>query len=416
MGSQVSLLIPPPTRGSNLSGGDRKYLQTLQRRLPLETVDTSAGSYAETAPPAGVNSQSGETNQNQEITYVKTSADANVFTLNGVEGGPYTLATQLSFLKIKSDGTNWYVSAKSAAAPAAPLVLKTNGVLNGSQTLQNLVAGASIVLTDDGTGDITIASAAPSPATVIPLADSGTGAVGVSLKYARQDHVHPASGGGVVPGTLAISSVLQAVPLAVNLSTEGTFDWMYLGGYVGASLSGNLPEAGLQFKSHWKLKNGRLLHNLRFVENAQNAAGTDSSEFTYSSTSGDDASFNEPVNPPGSPLVSRAATPFWFSNNNGLFFFPFGFTWRAIPLPDLGTRTLKFYTYVNNATITLAASISDGSAPDVSSSVTNGSTAEYIFTVAVTPGSFGAILNVSLMCSAFASSASRVGISAVTMA
>ncbi|MDA9539224.1 hypothetical protein ACM41_24290 [Bradyrhizobium sp. CCBAU 21362] len=36
----------------------------------------------------------------------------------------------------------------------------------------------------------------PSPATVVPLVESGAGAVGISLKYAREDHVHPALGGG----------------------------------------------------------------------------------------------------------------------------------------------------------------------------------------------------------------------------
>lgn len=108
MGSKQSMMIPPPSRGSNLSGSDRKYLQTLQRRALMQSVDTSAGPYAENAPPAGVNLQSGETNQNQEITYIKTSADASVFTLNGVAGGPYTLVAQFAFLKIKSDGTNWY--------------------------------------------------------------------------------------------------------------------------------------------------------------------------------------------------------------------------------------------------------------------------------------------------------------------
>ncbi|MET3308116.1 hypothetical protein [Bradyrhizobium diazoefficiens] len=34
------------------------------------------------------------------------------------------------------------------------------------------------------------------PATAIPLVESGAGAVGVSTKYAREDHVHPAFGGG----------------------------------------------------------------------------------------------------------------------------------------------------------------------------------------------------------------------------
>lgn len=36
----------------------------------------------------------------------------------------------------------------------------------------------------------------PAPATATPLVESGAGAVGVSLKYAREDHVHPAGGGG----------------------------------------------------------------------------------------------------------------------------------------------------------------------------------------------------------------------------
>jgi Pectate lyase superfamily protein len=33
------------------------------------------------------------------------------------------------------------------------------------------------------------------PAAAVPLIESGTGAVGVALKYAREDHVHPAAGG-----------------------------------------------------------------------------------------------------------------------------------------------------------------------------------------------------------------------------
>jgi hypothetical protein len=34
------------------------------------------------------------------------------------------------------------------------------------------------------------------PATTTPLVESGSGTVGTSVKYAREDHVHPASGGG----------------------------------------------------------------------------------------------------------------------------------------------------------------------------------------------------------------------------
>lgn len=101
-------LFPPPVRGSTVDAPIQKYLFTLQLLLPLNVVDTSAGSYAETPPPAGLNSSTGQSNQNMEITYVKSSADGNTYTLNGVEGGPYTLTAQFAFLKIKSDGTNWW--------------------------------------------------------------------------------------------------------------------------------------------------------------------------------------------------------------------------------------------------------------------------------------------------------------------
>lgn len=81
---------------------------TLQNAHPLHTVDTSKGSYSEAPPPAGLNEATGQTNQNVEITYTKTSADANTFTLTGVEGGPYMLHAQYDVIRIKSDGTSWW--------------------------------------------------------------------------------------------------------------------------------------------------------------------------------------------------------------------------------------------------------------------------------------------------------------------
>jgi len=89
----------------------QKWFFTLQSLLPLRIIDTSNGSYAETPPPAGLNASTGQSNQNQEITYIKASSDANVFTLSGVLGGPYTLTAQYQSLKIKSDGTNWWLDS-----------------------------------------------------------------------------------------------------------------------------------------------------------------------------------------------------------------------------------------------------------------------------------------------------------------
>ena len=43
-------------------------------------------------------------------------------------------------------------------APGTSVVLETNGVHNGSQSLLNLSAGNNITLTDNGAGTVTIAS------------------------------------------------------------------------------------------------------------------------------------------------------------------------------------------------------------------------------------------------------------------
>lgn len=113
MASQTQL--PPPPNQSRAVDGDgdftptqQQWQFTLQNQLPLVTVDTTDGNVVIAAPPAGLNASTGQTAQNREITYVKSSADGNTVTVNGVEGGPYVLAAQYDFVKIKSDGTSWW--------------------------------------------------------------------------------------------------------------------------------------------------------------------------------------------------------------------------------------------------------------------------------------------------------------------
>ena len=67
--------------------------------------------------------------------------------------------------------------AAGGAVPEAP----NDGVQYGRQSLAwtPVVAGSTVL-----------------PATAVPLVESGTGAVGASVKYAREDHVHPSGGGG----------------------------------------------------------------------------------------------------------------------------------------------------------------------------------------------------------------------------
>ena len=107
MSTTQTQLPQPTTVGSSLAKADYFWLLLVQQQLPLVVIDTSGGSFSQAAPDAGVGA-SGQTNQNMEITYVKSSSDANSFTLTGVEGGNIVISAQYAFFKIKSDGTNWW--------------------------------------------------------------------------------------------------------------------------------------------------------------------------------------------------------------------------------------------------------------------------------------------------------------------
>lgn len=104
---------PPPLRFADLSQPMQFWELETQQSAPLNKVDTSNGSYTEAPPAAGLDTTTGQTNQNQEITYIKISADDNTFTLKGANLplGPYTLTALGGSFKIKSDGTDWYKSA-----------------------------------------------------------------------------------------------------------------------------------------------------------------------------------------------------------------------------------------------------------------------------------------------------------------
>lgn len=105
--STQTVLFPPPLRGAELSQPIQKWLFTLQNLLPLREADTSGGSYSEALPAAGLNSTTGQSNQNQEISFVKISGDGNSITITGAASGSVVLTSQYSFARFKSDGTNW---------------------------------------------------------------------------------------------------------------------------------------------------------------------------------------------------------------------------------------------------------------------------------------------------------------------
>lgn len=103
-------LFPPPVRDTSLSESLRKYFFSVQMLLPLATVDSSDGGGTITLPAPGVNpgALTGQSNQNQELIYIKVSADANPVIIHGAISGDVTLAAQWAFARFKSNATDWF--------------------------------------------------------------------------------------------------------------------------------------------------------------------------------------------------------------------------------------------------------------------------------------------------------------------
>jgi hypothetical protein len=99
-----------------------------------------------------------------------------------------------------------------------------------------LIAGTNIALTyNDPANTLRIDSASAAPATAVPLVESGSGAVGISLKYAREDHVHPLGPGGGGGASVTISDTPPASPTAGNLWWESDTGNLYIYYFDGNS-------------------------------------------------------------------------------------------------------------------------------------------------------------------------------------
>ena len=139
-------LFPPAIRGAGLGPQVEKFLLTLQMLLPLVVVDTTSGNQVIALPPAGLNSSTGQSNQNQEIIYLKTSADANTVTLTGAVGGNVVLASQYALARFKSDGTEWFNVTANAGGGGGGALQTATYTLTSAQLLALHTSGPIVVV------------------------------------------------------------------------------------------------------------------------------------------------------------------------------------------------------------------------------------------------------------------------------
>jgi hypothetical protein len=256
---------------------------------------------------------------------------------------------------------------------AVPLLLKTNGVKNGSQIVQNLHSSDnSVVLTDDGAGNINLQAAA-------------TGS-----------------------GSLSLSTA--AAPSTLNISTEGTKDWCALTAVVA-----DTNPVGTDGSWHWKMLGGFLRRSMKLVfpgGTSSLSALTDST-IAISASAGDDAHTTGTV---GTDNLSSNTHAARINANTNTVYTGWGFTLEAPA--DTATKTLRIYMGLESGTATVTARLSDGSVVDQTTTVTSGASVTTYYTITVTYKalSSGQRLNLSCLISTDTDSSTGIIFQAATLA
>jgi len=83
----------------------------------------------------------------------------------------------------------WLIEIQSILNSDGTVNIGDSPVLTGEPTAPTAPLGTDT--TQLATTAFVLANSASTPSTTVPLVDAGTGAVGTSTKFARQDHVHP---------------------------------------------------------------------------------------------------------------------------------------------------------------------------------------------------------------------------------
>lgn len=173
--------------------------------------------------------------------------DAAVAAVGGLPPEEYVTESELTAIldgyisdaEINTILADYVTEADLSAALASYVTTAAFPEMVDDRVAAFLVAGSNITLThNDPANTLTIDSTGGGggvPATEIPLVEAGTGAVGVSLKYAREDHVHPLGPGGGGGASVLVSDTPPAGAADNSLWWESDTGILYVRYYDGSS-------------------------------------------------------------------------------------------------------------------------------------------------------------------------------------
>ncbi len=367
----------------------------------------------------GVNAQTG-------TTYTMVAADENK-TLTLSNGS--AVAVSLPQATTTGFGAGAVFDVVNLGAGSATIT-PTTSTINGASSLV-LATGQSARITSDGTNYIAELGAGAggisgtSPIVVsgsnisCPTCSTGSGTNvqingGSTLGTANLNDTTPAAPAGgtnvkwqvsgsnvsayLPPVTGSISISQASIPGTLNLTTDGTLDW------IAPVANTALPRAG---SYHGKALGGYLQQSFDWVQEvASSNPYSISSGFNPSltSNSGDDLQV---------PLSSSTAATGIANATGGATNYGF----RVKVPAGTGTHTLKIYCSVFSGTATLTAKLSDGSASTATDTLvaTAGNSASTKWTITYNAAKDGQTLFVSLLLTTNLGSGPAVNLGAITL-
>lgn len=128
-----------------------------------------------------------------------------------------------------------YIDQSIAESGTIPITiaLETNGVPNGNQTLQNLVAGTGITIVDDGVGDVTITS----------TGGGGFSTPGVGGFWSTNYPLQAVNGFGWTSGAIAVTTINQI--LVWQFALESMWEISNISTYITIGVAGQSVGFGL---------------------------------------------------------------------------------------------------------------------------------------------------------------------------
>jgi hypothetical protein len=265
----------------------------------------------------------------------------------------------------------WEIDIENAGAGVLSVARGGSATIDGSTTSLIVLRNTGLRIKTDGTNYFTV---------------RGGGSIPISY-----------------PGTGSLTIVSAANPSTVNLTTEGTFDWLFPNGTTTTPSSGNTNISMKRISG-----TGYLLAN----------------GFAWSGGSGTDTVYTQNFSTPAvtatatDDLIARGASS--AVAGQGVYSvqsaaISYGFR-LSIPIGQV-SRTLRIYSSVFSGTATCTASLSDGSASTVTATISAAASSNYegYFTIVANAGRDGQFLTVSVLLTTNLGSTPNVKFMAATL-